>query len=152
MARTATTDVDVTDVDEYCEEHPEYVECREEHHDWHAMPGRVNLNDLIAAYDDPQATHHKLAQCTRCKMKRRKRRVVVIRRGKLVSITKLPTRYDDSECKDYRAKGIKITSTVLEERQIRQQLAEERKTPSTRAVAASKPRTTATVSRKKVAA
>lgn len=146
----ATVDDDVTDVDEYCEEHPEYVECREEHHDWHAMPGRVNANDLLVAEDDPQATHHKLAQCTRCKMKRVKRRVLVIKRGKLVSLTKLPTRYDKTECKDYGAKGIKITSTVLEERQARRMI--ENEAAAVRSVAASKPRTTASASRRRAVA
>jgi hypothetical protein len=148
-----TVDNDVTDVDEYCEEHPEYVECREEHHDWHAMPGHANANDLLVAYDDAQATHHKLAQCTRCKMKRVKRRVLVIRRGKLASLTKLPTRYDKSECADYGAKGIKITSTVLEERQARRMIENEAAAArSTRAAAASKPRTASPASRRRAVA
>lgn len=131
MTATATVDDDeVTDIDEYRRNNPKFWKCRENHHRWRAKRGTADVEDdegddeddeeeWIEAYNDPDATHHKVAQCARCKKVRRKRRRAVIRGQRMTSCITLPTKYDNSKCPGYGAKGVRITSAVVDETELR---------------------------------
>lgn len=106
----------VTDVNEYLTNFPEYRECRADRHDWHKLFG----GSWLSTQDDRTATHQKVAECTRCGMVRRKRCRAEIRRGKLRSMVKLNPVYDRSKCPNFGAHGVRITSTVVDEWEMRQ--------------------------------
>lgn len=132
MAKVVTTphdDVRVTDPDEYLEGNPVFARCREEQH---AFPRSRDV-PLIEAYDDPVATHQKLYVCPRCKVKKRERFQIEIRRRKIISFVQLDSRNDYRDADGYLAKGRRISSRYAREFSIR------RDVETSLAVAASPP-------------
>lgn len=127
MSITQTIDPP-TDVAEYRESFPEYWRCRENRHDWHATDGNYDEYTWTPEWTPgPRGgswLYTKVAECARCHMVRTKRRHVVIRRGAAV-ITRLNPHYDDTKCREFRAKGIRITSAVAEDMDLTLQIQSE---------------------------
>lgn len=135
MSITQTIDPP-TDVDEYRRDFPDFWKCRANRHDWHDERGGDDFSWIEAFGAYGVATHLQVAECTRCHMVRRKRRNVVVRRGRVRDIVRLTTLYDDTKCREFRAHGVRITPVVVDEMDLRRQIEGEPAIPRPRRTAA----------------